>query len=110
MAPTSRPWKASDVATIDRPESTPALEAPPGTVLFTSSTPLNATIRILGPGGGSFDIRGPVKGEAVPAGEPFPCPAAMVEAFEREYGPRPDSAGVSPTARGQGRIPGLTRL
>lgn len=96
------------MATIDtKPGAIP--EAPAGHVLFVADVPLNLSVQFAGRGG--FDIVGDKRaGLALQPGTPFACPAHLADLFEREYGPRPDSAGVSPIARGEGRIPGLRRV
>lgn len=46
-------------------------------------------------------------GVAHPAGEPFRIPAAVVDRFLANFGPRPNDAGVS---NRDGLIPGLRRV
>ena len=97
------------MATIDtKPGAIP--EAPAGHVLFVADVPLNLSVQFAGRGG--FDIVGDKRaGLALQPGTPFACPAHLADLFESVYGGGQDAnAGVSPIARGEGRIPGLQRI
>jgi hypothetical protein len=95
------------VATLPTERTTPAATTDGSTVLFAADQPINAVVRLLGLG--SFTIcESP--GVALPAGTPFPVPANLADAFEAQYGPRPDVANVSAEARQDGLIRGLRRL
>jgi hypothetical protein len=75
--------------------------------LFIADDPINAIISIVPLG--RFEIHGPQRGTALPAGTPFEVPDGMADAFEAQFGPQPGNTNVSPEARQRGRIAGLRR-
>lgn len=107
-APTVTRLSLPKMATLASETTAPAT-APEGMALFVADVPVNATVRITGLG--SFEIvKDKQAGLAWPAGEAFPVPLHLADAFLASWGPQPGSSNVSVAGAALGRIQGLRRI